>query len=1326
MVRLYRKLPVYFKAVVISGLAVILIFGGALIVSAVSTGPTISDLSPAKGEALTNAATTISFKVYAAGGIDDTSVSVSLNGELIPVTIVHPQIGHSQTLYNSCTGEPYVVWVVDGTDPMNATVKSSGINAEHVNDVVITVKDKSGKSSTETYSFTCSMFRNFSPADGTSLTNPSTKISFDVFDAKGINDSSLQLKVNGQSIPITINHPDTGFWLTCSGSDWVDTGPDPNSATVTADYNASDINNVEVTGEDNSGEADTATWTFKCNQAPIISDINPANGSFESSVPVVSAKVTDNGTIDQSSITLKVAGVNYPVVFDPDTGIVSYTPSPALAEGGYDVYLDVKDTGGLHTQKYWNFVVTSDSSGPVIDNLAPADGSSLSTSNSVISFSLNDDIKIDTSSINVKFNGTDVNYSLEDVSGPANSEPVDYVRDVSTYSAKYNVSANVNAKDHNTVLVTAKDVLGHSTSVQWNFDCMLSPVISAAAPTDSVKQSSLPIVTAQITDNGLIDALSIILKVDSNQVNHTYNAATGIVSYTPPLPLTPGTHNFSLDVKDTASNPANLTWSCEITGESTGPVISGLEQVNGSSLSQTTSQLKFTAFDQDGINNASLKVTFNGAQISAIITNPRLGYYEYRTMTDSCTGQTYTAKVWVDEGQDTKNVNVTATLINIKTLNQLSIVLADKLGNATVTPITFKTTIPPTIIANTPVNTWLTNTQPTVSAKVSSINGTIDQALITLKVDGTKVNHTYTSSGNSAGTVSYTPATPLANGEHTADLEVKDDVGNTKTLSWSFGTGASVCTFSDASPALDSTVNTANPEISVKAVDTIDVGSYQMTLNGDPVTPAVSYEQLYGLQTLYNSCSGESYQVWGLIATYYNKPIFKFKPGSIPDGKNDVMLKVTNKWGGVSTYTWSFTAKVPPQVCSQSPAPGSTTNTRTPVITAELTDNSSVSSYQMLLDNDIVSPTYDAASGLLSFTPTKLPNGTDHTVQLTVYDTMGTSTDAVWSFHVETFTAMPTNCGECHTGFPGAHPTSNCDSCHGNADYGHGDYGCGECHGEHGSGHLIGKCGDCHGTLHSEVTHLTKTNMTSCGECHSGTLTFEHNRYTDSTGKTLTCGTCHNNTDIKAKQAISSDNTACNACHNASGHDELHIDTLDNNCQTCHDLYLTQEHLNRKDSNGVNYDCATCHDSSAKEIIRTISAESTSCAGCHVKPGTGHPNIIFTDTAPSDIPLYTSYLWSSPIEASVFIGETTVPPNFETGQVIISNRRTDVIVDTIANFYKTELQAKGWTQSASNYSPNCVAYFVKGTRELYVVCYNSENPDGTGGNIGLRIELWYK
>ena len=98
-----------------------------------------------------------------ADGIDDTSVRVSLNGKVIPVTIVHPQFGHSQTMYDSCTGEPYAVWVIDGTDNKNATVRTSSINAEHVNDVVITVKDKLGKSTTETYRFTCSMFRNFSP-----------------------------------------------------------------------------------------------------------------------------------------------------------------------------------------------------------------------------------------------------------------------------------------------------------------------------------------------------------------------------------------------------------------------------------------------------------------------------------------------------------------------------------------------------------------------------------------------------------------------------------------------------------------------------------------------------------------------------------------------------------------------------------------------------------------------------------------------------------------------------------------------------------------------------------------------------------------------------------------------------------------------------------------------------------------------------------------------------------------------------------------------------------------------------------------------------------
>lgn len=1326
MMHLSKKTPVYWKTAVITSLAAILVFGGVLIVGAVSSGPTISDLSPVKGQALTNPATTISFKVNAADGIDDASISVSLNGKAIPVTLTHPQIGHWATLYDSCTGEPYQVWIVDGPDPKNATVKSSGINAAHVNNVVITVKDKLGKSASETYSFTCSMFRNFSPANGASLNNPSTTISFDVFDSNGIDNASIQLKVNGQAIPFTINHPRAGYWETCSPDSWVDTGPDPNRATVTASYNAGDINNVEVTGKDNTGEADSATWTFNCGQAPTISEVNPPHGSFVGSAPVISAKVSDNGTIDQSSITLKVAGTECPVVFDPVTGVVSYTPLPALAEGGYDIFLDVKDTTGMHTQKYWNFVVTSDNSGPTIANMTPPDGSSISTSNSVISFSLNDDIKIDNSSINVKFNGTDVKYSLEDVSGVANPDPVDHVRDIGSYAARYNVSANVYASDHNTVLVTAQDVMGHSTTGQWNFDCMLPPVISGQTPTGSVKQSSLPVVSAKLTDNGSIDASSIILKVDSNKVTHAYNTATGIVSYTPALPLTPGTHTFSLEVKDTASNPASLTWSCDITGESAGPVISGLTPADGSSLAQTTTQLKFTAFDQDGINNGSLKITFNGVPISSIITNPRLGHYETRTLYDSCSGEPYTTQVWIDEGPDVKNVTVSATLVNITTLNRLSIVLADKLGNATVVPVTFKTTILPAITANTPVNTWSANPQPTISAKVSSVNGTIDQASIILKLDGTKVNHTYTASGNSAGTVSYTPPAPLANGGHSAYLEVKDDVGNTRNLTWSFGAGESVCTYTYASPAANSVVNIANPEISVKAADAIDVGSYQMTLNGKAVTPTVTYEQQYGWRTVYDSCSGEATEVWGLIATYYNKPIFKFKPVSIPDGINIVTLKITNKWGGVSTYTWSFNAKVPPGVSNQSPAAASTATTRTPVVSAKLTDNSSISGYQMIFDNQVVTAAYDSDSGLLSFTAPKLSNGTDHTVKVIVYDAAGSSTESSWSFHVEIFNAMPTNCGECHLGFPGNHPMSNCDSCHGNAEYGHGDYGCGECHGGHPSSYLTGRCSECHGPLHSEVSHLTQTNMTSCTECHSATLSTEHNRYSDAAGKTLTCGTCHNNSTTKVKQAISSDNTACNACHNASGHDELHGEALDTNCQTCHSPYLTQEHLNRKDSDGVNYDCATCHESSANEVIRTINALSLSCGGCHVKPGKGHLYMKITDNVPSDIPLYTGFKWTTPIEAVVFAGEGTTPPNFEKGQVVISNRKADVTVEAITSFYITELQAREWTQIPAGENPDCIAHFAKGARELYVMCSKTENPDGTGNISGYRIELWYK
>jgi len=91
-------------------------------------------------------------------------------------------------------------------------------------------------------------------------------------------------------------------------------------------------------------------------------------------------------------------------------------------------------------------------------------------------------------------------------------------------------------------------------------------------------------------------------------------------------------------------------------------------------------------------------------------------------------------------------------------------------------------TTPPTISDLTPANEAFVNTvTPTISATVTDVSGIVETSIV-MTVDEATVSHSYDSA---TGIVSYTTSS-LAEGLHTAELEVTDTVSNQATESWSF------------------------------------------------------------------------------------------------------------------------------------------------------------------------------------------------------------------------------------------------------------------------------------------------------------------------------------------------------------------------------------------------------------------------------------------------------------------------------------------------------------------------------------------------------------
>lgn len=269
-------------------------------------------------------------------------------------------------------------------------------------------------------------------------------------------------------------------------------------------------------------------------------------------------------------------------------------------------------------------------------------------------------------------------------------------------------------------------------------------------------------------------------------------------------------------------------------------------------------------------------------------------------------------------------------------------------------------------------------------------------------------------------------------------------------------------------------------------------------------------------------------------------------------------------------------------------------------------------------------------------------------------------------------------------------------------------------------------CATCHVSASHQSFHSTDTVLeTSCQACHKTNLVTDHQEKNAS----IICDTCHKSSRQEVKDAVANGNKNCTACHASSDHETVHSDTLDSNCQTCHTATLTTEHLNNeKTTGGKNYTCDTCHSNTSKQVKRSIASGDISCAGCHTTSQTH--NIQLADQVPADIPLDSGFLWSAPMEASLYTGEPTTPTGYDNGQMILSKRRANVTAAQVWSWVYGQFTAKSWVLNSPAPAENPGSFsveFKKGSRFVTVKSYNSPtSADTVPTSLGNRTELWYK
>jgi len=97
----------------------------------------------------------------------------------------------------------------------------------------------------------------------------------------------------------------------------------------------------------------------------------------------------------------------------------------------------------------------------------------------------------------------------------------------------------------------------------------------------------------------------------------------------------------------------------------------------------------------------------------------------------------------------------------------------------------------------------------------------------------------------------------------------------------------------------------------------------------------------------------------------------------------------------------------------------------------------------------------------------------------------------------------------------------------------------------------------------------------------------------------------------------------------------------------------------------------------------------------------------------------------------IFAGEAGVPAEYVSGQVVMSDRRSNVTKDTVWNFYNDFFTTNNWERTSSTVSDDgqrFVAEYKKGRRNVLIHFFNTPDRTGEGNPVpaGCRLEIWYK
>ncbi|OZV02614.1 hypothetical protein CIW55_03590, partial [Enterobacter cloacae] len=599
------------------------------------------------------------------------------------------------------------------------------------------VTDKAGNQRTTSYSFTVDTSVDINMITltndtGDSATDGITNASQPVFRVTTSEDViSVIATINGMQCTVVKN----------ASGEWTVTSP---VLSTSGDYT------LNVTVEDAAGNTTSSSKKITFDNQLSMPDIEFVAGDdtgYNAGDHLTAENkpsfVITNIDSDVTSVIVKLDGKSSTLVKDA-SGNWIFTPPSSLADGTYDLTVEVHDRAGNTQTKTMSFTVDTTLTTPVIDLRATSDtGDSAEdniTSNKRPEFVISN-IDSDIWQVVVTLNGVD-----HPVTKNAQGEWV------------FQPAGDLADGDY-TIVVTATDKAGNVRASDLDFTVDTTVTIDSITMSDDtgylgddrLTNDTLPTFDISVAD----DVTHVSVTLDGGSVI-LLSKVNGKWVYTPDAALSDGEHTLVVTVTDKAGNTANSSFTFTV-DTTLNPVSIDLRDADdtGSSSADnytrnTRPTFEFGSIDKDVY---SLTVTLNGKQYHVDLTSLPVSFTPDQPLVDG--SYTLTATV-TDKAGNTKESQLVFT-VDTQTSVSVDFVAGDDTGYSDTDNITRK---------NAPTF------EVTVPADVVSVTVTLNGQPSILSKDG-------------SGRWLFTPST-LADGEYSLVVSVVDKAGNTASTTLSF------------------------------------------------------------------------------------------------------------------------------------------------------------------------------------------------------------------------------------------------------------------------------------------------------------------------------------------------------------------------------------------------------------------------------------------------------------------------------------------------------------------------------------------------------------